>query len=322
MHTPWTEKISFRIWHFSQKGVRDGLSGKAGRIDIPKIELRIELNKEKTYPKDAVYLTYIKKDNLLGKREKGTSEWEIMDISKGISNSKIVGLLLEGSPVVVNDYVANQQITTRLTPFLLAGKLYLYNDEWACPMSRKTQRQGVKSFYSLGLYLEPSGFLMKGAVFLDRDGTINKDCPYCKSADEIVIYDDVFKPIRNLSKRYYIIIVTNQSGISRGHFSKKTLEEINKKIKTEIKKHGGRIDAIYYCPHLPDAGCDCRKPKTGMIDSACSDFRIDLSKSFMVGDSDVDIGLGRRAGITSIRVRKGETRKRISTRRISMACSR
>jgi GT2 family glycosyltransferase len=116
-------------WSSLSRGVTDGLSGRAGRIDTPKIELKIELIKEKKYPKDVVYLTYIRKDNLLGKREKGTRDWEVMDISRGISNSKIMGLLLKGSPIVVNDYVANQQITTRLTPFLLAGKLYLYNDD-------------------------------------------------------------------------------------------------------------------------------------------------------------------------------------------------
>lgn len=145
---------------------------------------------------------------------------------------------------------------------------------------------------------------MKPAIFIDRDGTINKDCPYCKSAEEISIYRDVLKPIRELSKRYYIIMVTNQSGVSRGYFGRKDLDSMHEKIKGEIRKAGGRIDAIYYCPHLPDAGCDCRKPKTGMIDSAVSDFKIDMANSFIVGDSDADVELGRRVGITSIRVRR------------------
>ncbi|HUB92556.1 MAG TPA: HAD-IIIA family hydrolase [Candidatus Saccharimonadales bacterium] len=150
---------------------------------------------------------------------------------------------------------------------------------------------------------------MKAAIFIDRDGTINRNCPYCKSPDEIVMYGDVFKPIRKLSKHYYIILVTNQSGISRGNFTKKDLGAMHEKIKNEIRRKGGRIDATYYCPHLPEDECGCRKPKTGMIESAISDFDIDLSRSFMVGDSDADIELARRMGITSIRVRaKGNER--------------
>lgn len=150
---------------------------------------------------------------------------------------------------------------------------------------------------------------MKAAIFLDRDGTINRNCPYCRNPDEIEMYADVFKPIRELSGRYYMIIVTNQSGIARGYFTRKDLDAIHAKIKGEVSRHGGRIDAIYYCPHLPGEGCGCRKPNTGMIERAARDLRIDLANSFMVGDSDADVEMARRAGIISIRVRdKGRTK--------------
>ncbi|HUB92555.1 MAG TPA: glycosyltransferase [Candidatus Saccharimonadales bacterium] len=121
-------KDLWAYWSLLSRGVTDGLSGRAGRIDTPKIELKIEISSEKEYPRDAVYLTYVKKDSAIGKMRGKTRDWEIIDISKGISNSSILGIALGNRPVVVNDYVANQQITTRLTPFLLAGKLYLYND--------------------------------------------------------------------------------------------------------------------------------------------------------------------------------------------------
>lgn len=145
---------------------------------------------------------------------------------------------------------------------------------------------------------------MKPAIFLDRDGTLNYNCPYCRTPEEIILYKDIFKPLRELASRYYIIVVTNQSGVGRGYFTEKALAAMNNKLKAEIKRHGGRVDAIYYCPHLPDQGCNCRKPKTGMIDSAAKDFKIDKSRSFMIGDSDVDMELGKNVGITRIRVRE------------------
>jgi D-glycero-D-manno-heptose 1,7-bisphosphate phosphatase len=144
---------------------------------------------------------------------------------------------------------------------------------------------------------------MKPAIFLDRDGTLNKDCPYCKSPNEIVLYGDIFQPLKELSRKYYIIIITNQSGISRGYFTKKDLLAMHEKVKKEIKRHGGRIDAIYYCPHLPGENCRCRKPGTGMMKHAMRDFNIDLSRSFMVGDDDKDILMARDSGVRSIRVR-------------------
>ena len=144
-------------------------------------------------------------------------------------------------------------------------------------------------------------------MFIDRDGTINRDCPYCKSADEISIYDDVYDPIKELSKRYYIIIVTNQSGIARGYFTEKDLALMHEKIKREIGTRGGRIDAIYYCPHMPDTGCRCRKPKTGMLEDAKRDFEIDINKSFVIGDAEIDIEMAKYAGVRSIKVRGTKT---------------
>ena len=145
---------------------------------------------------------------------------------------------------------------------------------------------------------------MKPALFIDRDGTINKDCPYCRNESEIKIFDDVFAPIAKLSKIYYIIIITNQSGISRGYFSLSDLEMMNEKIKREVAKRGGRVDAIYFCPHKEEDNCGCRKPKTGMIEKAAKDFDIDLPRSFVIGDDDKDMLLAKNIGLKGIRVRK------------------
>lgn len=148
---------------------------------------------------------------------------------------------------------------------------------------------------------------MKPALFIDRDGTLNYDCPYCKNISEIRIYEDIFDPIKLLSKNYYIIIVTNQSGIAKGIFSVIDLEKMNKKIKDSIESRGGRVDRIYYCPHKNEDKCECRKPNIGMVYDALREFSIDLDKSFVIGDDDKDIMFARNAGIKSIRIRRQGT---------------
>ena len=145
---------------------------------------------------------------------------------------------------------------------------------------------------------------MKPALFIDRDGTLCHDCPYCKNEAEILMYDDIFEPLKELSQNYYIIVVTNQSGVGRGYFTLADLDKMNSKVKTEIESRGGRVDAIYYCPHIPQDYCDCRKPKTGMLEKAMKDFDIDTERSFVVGDDDSDIGFAMNAGIRGIRVRR------------------
>ncbi len=144
---------------------------------------------------------------------------------------------------------------------------------------------------------------MKPAIFLDRDGTLNRNCPYCKNEDEIVLYQDIFGPLAELSKTHYIIIITNQSGVARGYFTIDDLERMHAKIRREIKAHGGRIDAIYYCIDLPEAASRMRKPNTGMVEKALRDFDILAKTSFVVGDEDADMLLARNLGMRAIRVR-------------------
>ena len=152
---------------------------------------------------------------------------------------------------------------------------------------------------------------MKPTLFIDRDRTINKDCPYCKNASEISIYEDVYAPLAELSKRYLIIIVTNQSGIARGYFSENDLKSMNERIKSDIKSRGGTINAIYYCPHMPGAGCRCRKPALGMIEDAKRDFEIDINKSFVIGDAEVDIEMAKAAGIKFVGVRNESIKSKV-----------
>ncbi|MFP3219761.1 MAG: HAD-IIIA family hydrolase [Candidatus Marsarchaeota archaeon] len=98
-----------------------------------------------------------------------------------------------------------------------------------------------------------AGHAKRPAIFLEGDGTLDVDCPYCRSPDQITLYD-VFGPLKELSEDYLIIVVSNQSGVARGYYTEDDVEAMNEKVTREVEKRrgGGRIDAFYYCPHLPE----------------------------------------------------------------------
>ena len=150
------------------------------------------------------------------------------------------------------------------------------------------------------------GSLMRKAIFLDRDGVINENRnDYVKSWDEFVFIPGVKEAIRRINgSDWLLILVTNQSPIGRGIFPTDRLEEIHMLMLQELGKSGCHIDAIYYCPHSPNDNCNCRKPKPGLILKAAHDFNIDLSASWMVGDSGTDLEAGVAAGCNTIKVTK------------------
>jgi len=135
-------------------------------------------------------------------------------------------------------------------------------------------------------------------VFLDRDGVINQDsAAYIKDPSEFVFIPKSCEAVALLSGHGFdVILITNQSGIGRGLMTPKTLDAIFDKLKTGVAEAGGRITDIYFCPHTPDAGCDCRKPLPGMIAQALAAHNTDSSQSLMVGDSAKDIECGLAAG--------------------------
>lgn len=145
--------------------------------------------------------------------------------------------------------------------------------------------------------------MSKRCVFIDRDDTIAKDVPYCDSPDKFVLFPGIPEQIKRLNDAgFLVIMITNQSGINRGYFTEDTLKKIHEKMNFEIEAGGGHIDDIFYCPHRPDENCDCRKPKTQMGEMASKKYDIDLKGSYMVGDSDADMGFGERLGCKTIRV--------------------
>ena len=156
------------------------------------------------------------------------------------------------------------------------------------------------------------------AIFLDRDGTINKLVGYLTNKDDFELIDGVIDAIRKINRSEYLcIVITNQPIIARGDSTVDNLEEIHKRMETILGREGVFIHELYYCPHHPDKGfpgevpelkidCECRKPKIGMLTEASKDFNIDLSKSFVIGDSTSDIMMAKNAGCKSILLNTGE----------------
>ena len=150
------------------------------------------------------------------------------------------------------------------------------------------------------------------AVFIDRDGTINKYVGFLTDIEDFELIDGVTDAIKKInSSGYLAIVVTNQPVVARGEVSFSELDQIHNKMETLLGKEGAYLDAIYYCPHHPHKGyegeveelkidCECRKPKPGMLLKAAGDFNIDLTRSWMIGDGENDIKAGNAAGCRTI----------------------
>lgn len=147
---------------------------------------------------------------------------------------------------------------------------------------------------------------MKKAIFLDRDGVINKKRnDYVKSIEELEIFSYASSAIKKINDaNFLVIIITNQSAINRNLMTTNDLEKIHHHIEKYLNSKSAHIDAFYYCPHTPDENCDCRKPKPGLIKLAEQDFQIDLSSSWVIGDSISDIEAGKTVNCKTIRTKK------------------
>ena len=172
-----------------------------------------------------------------------------------------------------------------------------------------------QKYYSIGdqkrLPITSEYLQEKKVIFLDRDGVLNvkaSQADYIKSWDEFTWIPNAKESISLLTKHgYNIIIVTNQAGIARGKMSESDLNIIHQKMRQDVKESGGEIAAIYYCPHGWDDGCDCRKPKPGMILQAQKDFRFKLNNTYFIGDDIRDEQAGNEAGCKTITVSENES---------------
>lgn len=196
-----------------------------------------------------------------------------------------------------------------LKPNIPTGKIYAYDTpEYIKDMGTPDRYYEVEKDIQTGKVKARNLSRKQKAVFLDRDGTLNKYVGFLRSADEFELLPGAAEAVKMINKSGYLtIVVTNQPVIARGECSWEELQKIHDKMETELGKAGAFVDGIYVCPHHKDKGfegerpeykfdCGCRKPKIGLFLQAAEDFNIDLTQSYMIGDSDRDVEAGRRAG--------------------------
>lgn len=152
------------------------------------------------------------------------------------------------------------------------------------------------------------------AVFIDRDGVINKDPggwtehSYVTKWEQFKFLPGALDALKSLNKNgIKVILISNQAGVGKGHFSRNELDAVTGKMIKEVRRAGGEIEAVYYCTHKKEDNCDCRKPNPGLIEKAVEKFDIDPAATYFIGDSEVDVIAGRRAGCKTIFVLSGKT---------------
>jgi D-glycero-D-manno-heptose 1,7-bisphosphate phosphatase len=142
--------------------------------------------------------------------------------------------------------------------------------------------------------------IINKAIFLDRDGVINKEVNYLHKIDSFIFLEGIFDSCKHfISLGYVIIVITNQSGIARGYYSQNDYQKLTNWMLNEFKKNGISILDIFHCPHSPKVNCDCRKPKPGMFLLAKKIHNIKLAQSWMIGDKETDIQAANNAGIVN-----------------------
>jgi heptosyltransferase-2 len=141
------------------------------------------------------------------------------------------------------------------------------------------------------------------AIFVDRDGTLNYDTGYVTSPEQLILFPGVPEAIARLNQLgVLVIMVTNQSAIGRGMMTIEDLKNIHARLAALLRPHGARIDGIFSCPHHPEDGCECRKPKTGLIHQALDRFSLDVSQCYLVGDKRSDLEVAQRIAMPGVLV--------------------
>jgi len=215
--------------------------------------------------------------------------------------------------------------------------LFLYGAYFYYGIRKAKNTSGEERFFILGCLFAMLGFMLSGlteyaygdpvirmimwffmaltfyksrAVFLDRDGTINKGMHYSADERKLKILKGSYPAVKLLNDTgYKVIIVTNQSGVARGKFYENDVKKINGIIVNKLKKKGAVINGVYFCPHHPEENCECRKPEPGLIMRAKKDFNIDIRNSYVIGDMQSDVDLAGNIGAKSIFVLTGNKKR-------------
>lgn len=225
----------------------------------------------------------------------------VLDMT-GISSGS-VGTEVDGKTVKVD---LDRQI---LKPLCAAGKMFCYDSpEYVKDMGTPERYEAVCRDFAEGRVSAKNLRNRQRAVFLDRDGTVNRYVGFLRDIDDFELVPGAAEAVKRINASGYLaIVVTNQPVIARGEVTTAQLREIHNKMETLLGAEGAYLDAVYYCPHHPHKGyagevrelkidCGCRKPKPGMLLRAAEEFNIDLSRSWMIGDGANDVNAGKAAG--------------------------
>lgn len=252
-------------------------------------------------------------------KEDERPKWYKNRVNAGVHVINTELLKLSGiSPVEIDAFHKVDLDRNVLKPLVPTGRLYAYDSpEYVKDMGTLERFGQVERDLASGKVADRNLYRPQKAIFLDRDGTINKYVGFLRDIDDFELLPDVAEAIRSINDSGYLaIVVTNQPVIARGEMDVEQLNQIHNKMETLLGDAGAYLDAVYYCPHHPDKGfdgeigalkidCACRKPKPGMLLRAAWDFNIDLNASWMVGDGRRDAECGRNAGSKTVLISKG-----------------
>ena len=210
-----------------------------------------------------------------------------------------------------------------LKPLAGTGRLFAYESpEYVRDMGTPERYRTVCEDLKRGIVAAKNRSLPQRAIFLDRDGVLNRHSGFIRTPAALELLADVPAAVRQINASAYLaIVVTNQPVIARGDATEAQLRKIHNKLETLLGQDGAYLDRIYYCPHHPDRGfpgevpelkidCSCRKPKAGMLLQAAEDFHLDLARCWMVGDDERDIAAGKRAGCKTALIESGQADKK------------
>lgn len=209
-----------------------------------------------------------------------------------------------------------------ITQKLATGKVYAYHStEYVKDVGTPERLNKVTDDYINGICEKRNLSHKQKAIFLDRDGTVNKYVGFLNRVEQMELEPNATKAIEMINQSEYLaIVITNQPVIARGECTFEELDKIHKRMFTLLGNEGAYVDGLYFCPHHPDSGfkgeikelkmeCDCRKPKIGMIEMAENDFNIDLENSWFVGDTCIDVQTGKNAKMNTIMLETGDPNK-------------
>lgn len=254
---------------------------------------------------------------IVANKEKKVEQW----LTKEDKRPKYYQNRVNAGLHVINPEALDLKVTTDkvdldrqvLKPLCSSGKIYCYDSpEYVKDMGTPEQYETVCKDFENGTVEARNLKNKQKAIFLDRDGTINKYVGFLRNIEQFELLSGVSEAIRKINQSGYLaVVVTNQPVIARGEVTYTELQEIHNKMETILGKDGAYLDGIYFCPHHPDKGfkgevkelkinCNCRKPNPGLLLQAASDFNINLEQSWMIGDGKNDIQAGKNAGCKTV----------------------